>query len=169
MTERAVPLAPHATLGGAILLAAWLGAAIFFAAVVARAAFQALPTRALAGALVGATLPALFLSGAAVGVAAALAAWRPSVATARGARLAGAFALAVSCALGQFAIGPRIDRLRSSLGTSLETLAPTDPSRIAFGRLHALSVLALAVAMIGALVGLAGAYLALRASHPPPP
>ena len=55
-----------------VALSAWLGAAVLVAAVVAPAAFAVLPTRTLAGALVGRVLPVLFYSGAVVGVVAAL-------------------------------------------------------------------------------------------------
>ena len=50
------------------LLAAWLGATIIVGAVVAPAAFAVLPTRTLAGAVVGRVLPPLFWSGAVIGV-----------------------------------------------------------------------------------------------------
>jgi len=51
-----------------VLLAAWLGAAIFFSVVVAQAAFAVLPTRTLAGALVGRILPVLFFAGMILGL-----------------------------------------------------------------------------------------------------
>ena len=54
------------------LLAAWLGATIIVGAVVAPAAFAVLPSRTLAGALVGRVLPPLFWSGVAVGFVAGL-------------------------------------------------------------------------------------------------
>jgi hypothetical protein len=47
----------------AILLAAWLGAALYFSIIVTRAAFAVLPSRTLAGALVGQTLPVLYDTG----------------------------------------------------------------------------------------------------------
>ena len=56
----------------AVVLAAWLGAAVYFSAVVARAAFGVLPTRTLAGELVGATLPTLFISGVVMATIASL-------------------------------------------------------------------------------------------------
>src|SRR3954468_15483310 len=58
------------------LLAAWLGATLVVGAVVAPAAFAVLPTRTLAGALVGRVLPPLFWSGVIVGVVAAVIARR---------------------------------------------------------------------------------------------
>src|SRR5688572_24661680 len=50
------------------LLGPWIGASGFFAVAVAPAAFAALPSRELAGALVGRLLPILFWSGATVGL-----------------------------------------------------------------------------------------------------
>ena len=55
-----------------VVLSLWLGAALVVGAVVAPAAFAVLPTRTLAGALVGRVLPALFWSGAAVGLLVAM-------------------------------------------------------------------------------------------------
>jgi len=52
-----------------ILLSAWLGAGVLFATVVAPAAFAVLPSRALAGALVGRVLPVIFVSGIVAAVA----------------------------------------------------------------------------------------------------
>jgi hypothetical protein len=49
-------------LTAALLIAFWGGAAILTIAIVTPAAFAVLPTRALAGSLVGRVLPALFLS-----------------------------------------------------------------------------------------------------------
>ena len=52
-----------------VLLSAWLGAAVLVATVVAPAAFAVLPTRTLAGALVGRVLPVLFIAGLVVALA----------------------------------------------------------------------------------------------------
>lgn len=140
------------TIASVVLLAAWLGAAIFFAAVVAPAAFRALPTRGLAGALVGRTLPVLFVAGLVIGLlAAGLALREPAGGPGRTLRSICSVGVALLCAAGQFGIGARIDRLRASLGTTLDALPVGDPARVAFGRLHALSVLALGLAMLLAL------------------
>ena len=61
------PLAGWPAPVSAILLAAWIGATLYFSVVVTRAAFAVLPTRTLAGALVGQTLPILFDTGMLVG------------------------------------------------------------------------------------------------------
>lgn len=129
----------------------WLGAALLFAVAVAPAAFAVLPTRALAGLLVGRVLPVLFWSGAAVGALLALgsAGWR---------RWA-ALALLVSSLGAQLGVAPRIQRLRAALGPDIEAVAPDDERRVAFGRLHAVSVALLGVGMLGA-AALAAAPLA---------
>ena len=155
----AAAAAPHAgrLLGAAALLALWLGAALLTAAVVAPAAFAVLPTRALAGALVGRVLPVVFVGGLAVGVAAAALAAGGGGAFAR-ARVALPALAAVLCAVAQFGVAPRIHALRAEMGPNIEALAPGDPRRAAFGRLHGVSVL-----MMGAAGLAAGAALVLTA------
>ena len=152
----ATPVALRAGAGwpapiAAMLLAAWLGAALYFSVTVTRAAFAVLPTRALAGALVGRTLPVLFDTGMLVGlwlVATALLAPRGG---SRAAALGGV-AIVVLTALARFVILARIDRLRLSMPAAIDTLSPSDPARRAFGQLHALSVGALGLSL---LIGLA--------------
>jgi hypothetical protein len=136
----------------ALLLAAWLGAALYFVAVVTRAAFAVLPSRTMTGALVGQTLPVLFDTGMVVGVLlAAMAISSPSGA-ARSASLAGGIVMFVATALARFVILPRITRLRLSMSAAVDSLPLSDPSRRAFGQLHALSVGALGLAMLAGLV-----------------
>jgi hypothetical protein len=133
------------------LLAAWLGAAVLIAAVVAPAAFAVLPTRTLAGALVGRVLPALFWSGMVVGiVVAALGQLSPTSLW----RTGGALALVAACAAAQLVIAPRIEALRVHVAGPLDLLDPSDPRRQAFGRLHGLSVAWMGVGMLAALVTL---------------
>jgi hypothetical protein len=136
----------------AILLAAWLGASLYFSVSVTRAAFAVLPTRALAGALVGRTLPILFDTGMLVGlwlVATSLLVPRgPSRALIFG----GGGAIVMLTAIARFVILARIDRLRLTMPAAIDTLASDDPSRRAFGQLHALSVGALGLSL---LIGLA--------------
>ena len=131
------------------LLAAWLGAALLVAAVVAPAAFDVLPTRALAGALVGRVLPVLFWSGVAIGLFVLWMGLRlPFPAT----RTAAALVMVAACLVAQLVIAPRIERVRASIGGSMDTLDPSNPVRQAFGRLHGLSVACLGVSVIAALV-----------------
>jgi Domain of unknown function (DUF4149) len=140
-----------------VALSAWLGAAILVAAVVAPAAFAVLPTRSLAGALVGRVLPVLFYSGAAVGVVAATVGRAGPSSTAR--MVAGAL-VSITCLVAQLLVAPRIERVRTDAGRSIDELAAGDARRTAFGRLHGASVLLLGVA---AMAGGAALVLTLRA------
>jgi hypothetical protein len=135
-----------------MLLALWLGAAAFFSFVVARAAFAVLPTRTLAGALVGRLLPVLFISGMLVGTLVVLIEW--PAARERWGRLAAGLTVVAACAIAQFVVAPRIERLRAAIGGPLEMLAADDARRAAFGRLHAVSVGWLGIAIVAATIAL---------------
>jgi hypothetical protein len=136
----------------ALLLAAWLGAALYFSVVVTRAAFAVLPTRTLAGALVGQTLPVLFDTGMLVGAFLVAAALLSRPGAARTASLAGGITIAALTAAARFVILSRIERLRLSMPAAIDSLPIDDPSRRAFGQLHALSVGALGLAMLVGIV-----------------
>lgn len=137
-----------------VVLAFWLGAAVLFSAVVAPAAFAVLPTRALAGDIVGRVLPVIFYAGIAVGlVTIALARaeaeeWQWSTAVVSGALIV------ATCAVAQFIIGSRIELVRSRISGPVDALAPGDPLRLEFGRLHGVSVALLGVAMLAAAAAL---------------
>jgi hypothetical protein len=134
-----------------VVLSSWLGGAVLVAAVVAPAAFAVLPSRTMAGALVGQVLPVLFISGIVVAIIAVLCEMNISRHAFSLKVSAPLIALAVGCAVAQFVISPKIERIRIAVGAPIESLAATDPQRVAFGKLHAVSVLALGVAMLGAL------------------
>ena len=145
----------------ALLLAVWIGAALLFTVVVAPAAFNVLPTRALAGALVGRVLPVLFYAGVVIGSVIVIldlvgrtGAWG---------RAAAAAVSALACAVAQLVVGTRIDKLRAAIGGPLDSLAADDPRRVAFGKLHAISVGWLGIAMLAAIIAL---ILAVRALPP---
>lgn len=145
-----------------VLLGAWLGAAAIVAAGVAPAAFAALPSRALAGALVGRVLPLVFWAGIVVGAAAAwLVCSERSVPHAT-ARALSTLGVALACAVAQLVLAPRIARLREQIGPSLDALAASDPLRAAFGRLHGYSVLCMGAGMAAAVVAIVLTLLALR-------
>ena len=130
-----------------ILLSAWLGAAVLVTTVVAPAAFAVLPSRTLAGALVGRVLPVLFIAGLVVALA-SLSLDSGDHGRAIRVRRAMLIVAAVSCAAAQFAVAPRIERVRKEIAGAVEQLSPDDPRRAAFGRLHAASVAWLGVAMV---------------------
>ena len=140
--------------GAIVLLALWLGAAVVVAGVVAPAAFAVLPSRTLAGALVGRVLPVLFWSGAAVGVLAAV------LARAVPDGLACMLAVTVACLSAQLIVAPRIEAVRRSVEGPIDALAREDARRIAFGRLHGASV-----ALLGAAAVAATAALLLTVTH----
>jgi hypothetical protein len=133
----------------ALLLSAWLGAGVLFAVVVAPAAFAVLPSRSLAGALVGRVLPVLFIAGIGVALAGL---WLDRADAGRlfGVRRVALVVVVASCAIAQFAVGPRIERVRQDISGPIEQLSPGDPRRAAFGRLHAASVAWLGLAMLAA-------------------
>lgn len=147
MTMRTAPVA----LSCIVLLAAWLGAALLVAAVVAPAAFAVLPSRTLAGALVGRILPVLFWSGILLGAAVAVVG---RLVDAGHLASSAALALLGACAVAQLYIAPRIERIRATIGGPVDALDPSDPRRLAFGRLHGFSVLWMGVGGIAALVAL---------------
>jgi hypothetical protein len=155
MTGRGVPVTET------VLLAVWIGAALLFALVVAPAAFAVLPTRTLAGALVGRVLPVIFYAGVVIGSLIVIldligrsGSW--------GRTAAGAVS-ALACAVAQLVVGTRIDKLRAAIAGPLDALALDDPRRVAFGKLHAISVGWLGVAMVAAVVALALAVRSLPA------
>lgn len=137
-------------LAALILVALWCGAALLTVTVVAPGAFAVLPTRALAGEMVGRVLPVVFAG--AIIVPAAVFALVPA---ARRSALAVAAGLAAALAAGValWVVNPRIAALRAAAVVSIDQLSPADPRRTMFGLLHGVSVALLGLAML-ALVAL---------------
>jgi len=147
-----------------VLLALWLGAAAFFSFAVAPALFASLPSRTLAGQVVGRTLPIVFYLGMAVGaivVAIQATSGRGGI---RDVRAVCGCLMVGACAVAQFIIGRRIDRLRDDIGGPIDALASDDARRIAFGRLHGASVAWLGLAMLAAGLALVMAWRANAAA-----
>lgn len=144
-----------------VLLALWLGAAGFFSIAVAPAVFAVVPTRTLAGVVIGRLLPSIFYAGIATGAlvigleVASRGQWE------WGGREIAGLVMIGACAIAQLFVGPRIDRLRNEIGGPLESLAVDDARRVAFGRLHGASVAWLGVAI---LAGIAALVIAARAN-----
>lgn len=143
------------------MLAAWLGAALLVATVVAPAAFRVLPNRTLAGALVGQVLPVIFISGLVVAALVAAMEARFSPGGFRVAVAAPVLAMIVGCVVAQFVIGPKIEAVRASIGGAVDALEATDPRRVQFGKLHGFSVLWMGVAMLGAAAAIVRKLLPL--------
>jgi hypothetical protein len=145
-----------------LALVVWLGGMIVIGAVVAPATFEALEAkdaavgRTEAATVVGEVLRRFQLVsyGAAVALLATLVTMklvgpRP---VGFGLRVGVVSAMLVATLAAGFLVNPRIASLRDSIGQPVSTLAPGDPRRAAFGRLHALSTALMAVAAVGGLV-----------------
>jgi len=141
-----------------VLLALWLGGASFFAAAVAPVLFASLPSRTLAGAVVGRLLPVVFVAGIAAGAAVIVLQAVAGRAGPRDLRAVCGGVLIAACAVAQLVIAPRLERVRAEIAGPIEALATTDARRLAFGRLHGLSVAWLGVGMLAAAVALAAAW-----------
>lgn len=138
-----------------LLLGLWLGAAVFFIAV-AQSSFAVLPTRELAGAVVGRTLSVLNYAGLAISVVLILSSFIVR-------RTANKFWLwtervlliliAAACAAGQFVIGLMLASVRGQMGgRPIDEIPADDPLRMQFNNLHEASVWVLMAAMAAALI-----------------
>jgi hypothetical protein len=121
-------------------LIVWIGGLIFFAFVVAPAAFAVLPTRHVAGNLVGRTLGILHWMGIFSGLiflASSLLYSQLTRGTAHAfaARNIIIVAMLVLTLISQFGIIPRMDTLRASIG-EIDSVPPDNPARMQFDALH---------------------------------
>ena len=141
-------------LAGALLVALWLGAALLTVTVVAPGAFAVLPTRTIAGEMVGRVLPVGF---GGVIVVPALVFWLVPRCALLPALAASAFAV-LSSVVALAVVNPRIAAVRVVAVVPIDQLSPGDPRRALFGLLHFISVALLGAAMLalgGLLVTLA--------------
>lgn len=128
-------------------LGVWLGALLFFGAVLAPTAFTVLPTTHDAGVLVGASLRRLHVMGLVAGVVyliGSLIAARVLKGTLEWASLRNLLVVAMMglTLLLNAVIIPRMDRLRQQVEAEagdIVNVAPTDPRRHRFDQLHILS------------------------------
>jgi Domain of unknown function (DUF4149) len=152
-----------------LALGGWIGAIVYFAAVVTVGAFAVLPNQDLAGAIVGYTISGLHDFGVAAAVIYMVAAicLRPSLkALARPAAI-GVELMLFLALISQRIVIPRMDALRAQMG-SVAATAATNPLRVQFDRLHGISV---DLEVVILLIGLAALYLTARErgaikSHP---
>ncbi len=133
------------------ILGLWLGAMTFFSFVVAPAAFSALPSQQLAGALVSRTLGALEIIGIVLG---GLLILILSLSKERGkAALVELIALGLMTAsmfVSHFAVSNRLHEMRIQFG-EIAKLDSGDPARVAFDRLHQYSVWLMSFNIVGAV------------------
>lgn len=142
-------------------LAAWLGLAIYFSAVVAPSAFGALRSFNLgnageiAGTIVSRALSAVNKTGLLFSLLVLVSA--PVIKKYYG-RWSFIFqnvlliVVAILTAAGEWLIAARMRGLRLVMNGQIDQVPLTDPNRIAFAALHVYSVAALSIAMIAALI-----------------
>ena len=124
----------------ALSLIVWLGGLIFFAFVVAPTAFAVLPSRHLAGTVVGRSLVALHWMGIVSGLiflASSILYNRLAKGTAHvfaARHLLICLMLALTL-ISQFVIIPRMNTLRASIG-EIDSVPPDNPARMQFDALH---------------------------------
>lgn len=144
-------------------LAAWLGAALFFGAVVAPAAFGVLRSFGLpnaseiAGSIVTRTLGVINIAGFAIAVLLLVTAFLRREAQTRIGLIiecVGIGVIALTTALGHWWIAGRMRALRAAMELPIDQIAAADPRRMEFNALHGYSVKALGIAMIAGLVAL---------------
>jgi hypothetical protein len=143
------------------LCSLWLGAAVFFSAVVAPSAFGVLRSynvgnaSQIAGDIVARTLTVINVSGLIVGLILLL-----TLFTVRGRRGRLALITEFICAsliiictsVSRWVFAPRLRDLRIAIALPFDQVPVNDGRRMAFDSLHGYSVNALALAMIAALV-----------------
>jgi Domain of unknown function (DUF4149) len=144
-----------------VLLAMWLGAAVFFSAVVAPAAFSVLRSFSLpnaseiAGTIVTRSLSVVNMAGFVIGIFLLLTLFAGRPARGRIALLVETICVAVliiGTSVGHWVIAARMRALRTAMLLPIDQVPIDDPRRIAFNHLHGYSVNALALAMIAALI-----------------
>jgi uncharacterized membrane protein len=121
-------------------LVVWVGAIIFFAFVLAPTVFSVLPTRELAGSVVTRSLNALHWMGIICGIVFAAASMAYCYQTSGQARPFAArhlliYAMLVLTFISQFAISPKMHRLRTDMAV-IDNVPVTDARRVEFNRLH---------------------------------
>jgi len=121
-------------------LVVWLGGLIFFP-VVAQAAFSTLPSRHLAGTVVGRSLGTLHWMGIVSGIVFLASSMLYSRLTKGTAQVFAARHVLICLMLAltlisQFGIIPRMDALRASIGGEIDSVPPDNPARMQFDGLH---------------------------------
>jgi hypothetical protein len=140
-----------------LVVAVWLGGAVFFSAAVAPSAFAVLPSRELAGALVARTLMILNVGGFVAGLLLLAGAFVGRKGTRLVPWLFEVLSLAVltgATFVGHFLIAARMAALRAQMAKPIDEVAADDPLRVAFGALHGQSVTAMSAAIAAAAVAL---------------
>ena len=144
------------------LLGLWLGAALFFSAVVAPAVFAVLRqfnlvnANEIAGTVVTRTLTVINVTGFLIGLVVLVAAliWRTSSGIAFAIRILSLATLTITTAIGHWVVAARMLALRTAMAVPIDRVPSDDPRRQAFNSLHGYSVALLSGAMIGAIIAI---------------
>jgi len=144
------------------VLSLWLGAALFFSAVVAPNVFGVLHgfdvanSGEIAGAIVNRTLRVINLSGFIAGLVLLLVSvWRRN--EKRISFFLNLIALSlmtVATAVGHWIVAARLAALRLAMVVPIDEVHLDDPRRVEFSKLHGYSVTLLAIAMLAAIAGI---------------
>ena len=146
-----------------MLLAVWFGAALFFSAVVAPAAFGVLRSYAvpnaseLAGGIVTRSLSVVNVAGFVIALLLLVTLFLRQSSAGRLSVIAEGICLALialGTGVGHWVIAARMRAIRAALELPIDQIAADDSRRVAFNSLHGYSVNALSLAMIAALVAL---------------
>lgn len=146
-----------------MLLAVWFGAALFFSAVVAPAAFGVLRSHGLpnaselAGGIVTRSLSVVNVAGFVVALLLLVTLFLRRSSVGRASVIAEGICLgliALGTGVGHWVIAARMRAIRAALELPIDQIAADDSRRVAFNSLHGYSVNALSLAMIAALVAL---------------
>jgi hypothetical protein len=145
------------------LLACWFGAALFFGAVVAPAAFSVLRAfdlpnaNEIAGSIVTRSLSVINLAGFAIALLLLVTLILRRKSSGRASFIVECICLvviALTTSVGHWLIAARMRALRAAMELPIDQIAADDSRRVAFNNLHGYSVNALGLAMIAALVAM---------------
>jgi hypothetical protein len=146
-----------------LLIALWLGGAVFFSATVAPSAFGVLRARGVpyaneaAGSIVTRTLAVINTGGFIIALLLLLSAFLFRQGVKRSRFLAEVVSLAfvtMATGVGQWMIAARMLGLRAAMGRPIDDVAIDDPLRASFNALHGYSVTALGLSIIAAAIAL---------------
>ncbi|HLE62663.1 MAG TPA: DUF4149 domain-containing protein [Pyrinomonadaceae bacterium] len=141
-----------------LLLAIWLGAALFFSAVVAPTAFSVLRgsqvpnANELAGGIVNRALTVVNTGGFIVGLVLLVTGLLLKRNRLWIFELFSLGVMVIATGVAQWIIAAKLHSLRASMVLAVDQIPIADPRRVAFNNLHGYSVTALAIAMIAALI-----------------
>ena len=146
-----------------LLLASWLGMAIFFSAAVAPSAFRVLRTfdvpdaNEIAGTIVSRTLAIVNISGFILSLILLITAFALKKSYGRRSftfQIIFLLMVAITTGVGEWVIAARMRGLRAAMGLAIDHVPVDDPNRLAFAALHGYSVAALGTAIMAAALAI---------------